>query len=117
MIVASFVFDQQNRVKSFLVSGHADYAETGKDIYCSAVTAICQTVIGTLTEIIKAGEDFIYSLADGEIECIILDYDRLGQKNKISTEALMFSAYIGLKQIEMIEGQEYLSVVKEEESS
>lgn len=117
MIVARFVFDQKHRVKTFTIRGHAAYAETGKDIYCSAVSAICQTVIGTLTEIVKAGKDFIYQLAEGEIECTILNYESLGAEDKISVKSLMFSAYIGIKQIEMIEGQTYLSIVKEEESS
>ncbi len=114
MIYARFVFDQENRVNSFYLRGHAEYAEEGKDIYCSAVSAITQTVIGTLTEILQAGEDFVYLNQSGIIECKILDYSALTDKKRISAQSLMFSAYIGLKQIEMIEGQNYLSVLKEE---
>lgn len=117
MIQARFVFDRKKRVKSFNLTGHADYADTGKDIYCSAASAITQTVIGTLTEIIKAGQDFIYLNEVGEIDCQILDYDSLIEKKRIAAESLMFSAYIGLKQIEMIDGQTYLSILKEEDYS
>jgi len=115
VIHAKFVFDQQKRVASFYLTGHAEYAESGKDIYCSAVSAITQTVIGTLTEFIEAGQDFIYLNQTGAIECQILNYDNLPQDTKIAVQSLMFSAYIGLKQIEMIDGQKFLSIEKVEE--
>ncbi|MGI6580494.1 MAG: ribosomal-processing cysteine protease Prp [Saccharofermentanales bacterium] len=115
MIHAKFVFDQQKRVESFCLTGHAEYAESGKDIYCSAVSAIAQTVIGTLTEFIEAGQDFIYLNQSGEIECQILNYDNLPQDTRIAVQSLMLSAYIGLKQIEMIDGQKFLSIEKVEE--
>ncbi|NLJ70706.1 MAG: ribosomal-processing cysteine protease Prp [Clostridiaceae bacterium] len=115
MIRAKFVLDQKKRIESFYLTGHAEYAESGKDIYCSAASAITQTVIGTLTEIIEAGQDFVYLNEVGEIECQILDYDNLSQDKKIATQTLMLSAYIGLKQIEMIDGQKFLSIEKVEE--
>ncbi|NLJ94503.1 MAG: ribosomal-processing cysteine protease Prp [Clostridiaceae bacterium] len=117
MIRARFKFDDEQRVYSFHLTGHADYSEAGKDIYCSAVSAIAQTVIGTLTEFFKPGQDFIYTLNSGDIECQILDYATLSKENRIRAESLMFSAYIGIKQIDMIAGQKYLSVLKEEEHS
>lgn len=115
MIQARFVFDQAEKIKSFYLTGHAGYAESGEDIYCSAVSAIAQTVIGTLTEVLTAGRDFIYQSSEGEIECTIFDYQALSDKQRIQAQTLMFSAYIGMKQIEMIEGQTYLSILKEEE--
>ncbi|NLM19347.1 MAG: ribosomal-processing cysteine protease Prp [Clostridiaceae bacterium] len=115
MIHAKFVFDQKKRVESFYLTGHAEYAESGKDIYCSAASAITQTVIGTLTEILEAGRDFVYLNQAGEIDCRILNYDNLPQDKKIAARSLMLSAYIGLKQIEMIDGQEFLSIEKVEE--
>ncbi|HHT24280.1 MAG TPA: ribosomal-processing cysteine protease Prp [Clostridiaceae bacterium] len=115
MIQAKFVLDQEKRIESFYLTGHAEYAESGKDIYCSAVSAITQTVIGTLTEIIEAGRDFVYLNQTGVIECRILNYNNLSQDKKIAAQSLMLSAYIGLKQIEMIDGQEYLSIEKVEE--
>lgn len=115
MIIARFVFDQAKRVKSFTLTGHAAYAELGKDIYCSAASAITQTVIGTLTEIIETEKEFSYLTDAGEINCQILNYENLPHDKKIAVQSLMYSAYIGLKQIEMIEGQTYLSILKEED--
>ncbi len=117
MIQAAFVFDSQNRVKAFQMTGHADYAEKGEDIICSAVSAICQTVIGTLTEFLKVGKDMSFTAEEGKIACRINDYDCLTDRVKISAEALMFSSYIGIKQIKLAEGQRYLSIVKVEEDS
>ncbi len=117
MIKARFCFDEKQRVNDFHLTGHADFSTIGKDIYCSAISAIAQTVIGTLTEFLKPGKEFIYTLNSGEIECQILNYHELSKEKQIRAESLMLSAYIGLKQIEMIEGQKYLSVLKEEEYS
>lgn len=117
MIQAAFVFDSRKRVKAFQMTGHANYADRGEDIICSAVSAICQTVIGTLTEFLKDGQDLTYTAEEGKIACRIHDYDSLPEKAKISAEALMFSSYIGVKQIKLAEGQRYLSIVKVEEDS
>ena len=42
MIKVTFYRDSFNRLSSFIADGHADFAEFGDDIVCSAVSAVLQ---------------------------------------------------------------------------
>lgn len=44
MIAAKFYFDREYRMLTLTVKGHADYAEHGKDIVCSAATILTYMV-------------------------------------------------------------------------
>lgn len=60
----------QGRLVGFDCTGHADYAEAGQDIVCSAVSALTQTAVLGLVEVahIPAG----YSISeDGSLHCVI----------------------------------------------
>lgn len=52
MIIAEFEKSAENFV-GFNISGHADYADYGKDIVCAAVSSALQMVTNGLTEILK----------------------------------------------------------------
>lgn len=52
MIIAEFEKSAGNFV-GFNISGHADYADYGKDIVCAAVSSALQMVTNGLTEILK----------------------------------------------------------------
>lgn len=61
---------EDGRPVGFDCTGHADYAEAGQDIVCSAVSALAQAAVLGLVEVahIPAG----YSIqADGGLHCII----------------------------------------------
>lgn len=60
-----------NVVKSVEVNGHADYADYGKDIVCSAVSSIVTT---TVNDILTLDKDAIkYVTKDGLITITNLD--------------------------------------------
>lgn len=69
------------------ISGHAGYAELGKDIVCAAVTALTQTLIQSIEE-----------FTDDEIECSIspgrvdIKHRDLSEKSK----TLVDSFFIGV---------------------
>lgn len=42
MIKVTFYEDSRKRLSSFFADGHADFAEAGDDIVCSAVSAVLQ---------------------------------------------------------------------------
>ncbi|MDO5033616.1 MAG: ribosomal-processing cysteine protease Prp [Eubacteriales bacterium] len=111
MIQASFFYDQAGVLRAFDFSGHAGFADRGFDIVCAAVSAIGQTVIGTMEELI--GEALVYELdpVRGKIACKLEDYDRYTETEKIALGALMFSAYIGIEQLVPNYG-EYIAVEK-----
>ena len=50
------------RKDGITVSGHANYAETGKDIVCAGVTALTQTLIRALEGLTK--DEIEYGRAD-----------------------------------------------------
>ncbi|MGN1034159.1 MAG: ribosomal-processing cysteine protease Prp [Oscillospiraceae bacterium] len=52
MIIAEFEKSAENFV-GFNISGHANYADYGKDIVCAAVSSALQMVTNGLTEILK----------------------------------------------------------------
>ena len=53
----------------FDCTGHADFAEQGKDIVCSAVSALTQTAVLGITEIAKIPAGV--SIGDDGIRCIL----------------------------------------------
>ncbi len=55
----------------FEATGHADFADPGSDIVCSAVSALTQTTLMGLKEIVKAPAGF--SMEDGNLYCILGD--------------------------------------------
>lgn len=75
------------RPERIKISGHAGYAEPGKDIVCAAVTALTQTLIQS-----------IENLTDDKIECRIspgkveVEYGNLSEKSK----TLVDSFFIGI---------------------
>ena len=50
MIWVTVVRTKDNQIRSFQVSGHAEYAESGQDIVCSAVSALTITTINALSK-------------------------------------------------------------------
>ena len=99
MIKASFYYDQAGSLRAFDFSGHAGFADRGSDIVCAAVSAIGQTVIGTIEELV--GPEFSYELdpIEGKIACSLRPDDHYSETEKIALGALMFSAYIGIEQL------------------
>jgi len=74
MIEAVFYLNDDNRVCSFEISGHARYAQKGEDIVCSAVSAVVLTTILGIEEILelKAGleqeDGYTYFCLPSEME-------------------------------------------------
>lgn len=99
MIEASFYIDKQGVVRSFDFSGHAGYADPGFDIVCSAASAISQTVIGTLDELLVRKPIYNIDARTGRISCHIQAYEDYSKTEQIAIGALMFSALIGMKQL------------------
>lgn len=56
MITASFATNQESGSITLKIKGHADAAESGKDIICSAATILAYTVAQTLQFMYEQGE-------------------------------------------------------------
>ena len=69
------------------VRGHANYAETGKDIVCAGVTALTQTLIRSLEDLTR--DEIKYVLSPGRAD---IHYRDLSEEGKL----LIDSFFIGV---------------------
>ena len=69
------------------VSGHANYAEVGKDIVCAGVTALTQTLIRSLENLAK--DKIKYKISPGRVD---IHYGNLSEAGKL----LVDSFFIGV---------------------
>jgi len=94
-------------IMGFEVSGHSGYAEAGKDIVCAAVSAIVQTAILGLMDVV--GIEVMYDQRPGKARCCLPDglSKDLREKANIVLETML----CGLKSIQ--EGYELYIKVEE----
>ncbi len=69
------------------ISGHAGYAEYGKDIVCAGVTALTQTLIQSIENL--TDDKIEYRISPGKVE---VEYRNLSEKSK----TLVDSFFIGI---------------------
>ena len=75
------------RPDGITVDGHAEFAETGKDIVCAGVTALTQTLIGSIKELTR--DKFEYDISPGRAN---IKYGNLSEESK----TLVDSFFIGV---------------------
>ena len=67
--------------------GHAEYAEAGKDIVCAGVTALTQTLIGSVQGLTR--DKIEYEVSPGMVD---IHYGNLSEEGKL----LVDSFFIGV---------------------
>ena len=72
------------------ISGHAGYAEPGKDIVCAGVTALTQTLIQSIDDL--TDDKIEYRISPGKAE---IEYRNLSEKSK----TLVDSFFVGIRLI------------------
>ena len=109
--------DREGSVIDFRVKGHAGYDIEGKDIICSAASAIAYTACGYFEE--KYNPDgkkkTLFKEKSGDLSWTrprITDRDE-----KIAADAVLEAMVIGFRQIEYSYGSKYLVVSEEEVES
>lgn len=83
------------------VSGHANYAVSGKDIVCAAVSTLAQVFVSSVEKLTNDEMECIISEKDGFLD---IEYKELSEKSN----TLLASFFIG---VEMI-AEEYPENVK-----
>lgn len=78
------------RKNEIAISGHANYAEVGKDIVCAGVTALTQTLIWSLENLTRDEIEYEISPGRADIHC-----RNLSEEGKL----LVDSFFIGICQI------------------
>lgn len=81
MIVVSVCKDE------IKVSGHANYAEEGKDVVCAGVTALTQTLVKSIEDLTE--DKIEYDISPGRAD---IKYGNLSEKAK----TLVDSFFIGI---------------------
>ncbi|MGM0471755.1 MAG: ribosomal-processing cysteine protease Prp [Bacillota bacterium] len=90
MVEVTIDRNQAGEVVSFKASGHAEYAEHGRDIVCAAVSAILQTAIFGLTEYLDLEVEV--SQEDGWLSCDLSEI-----KNTEEVNAILETMVVGLE--------------------
>ncbi|MBR4582026.1 MAG: ribosomal-processing cysteine protease Prp [Lachnospiraceae bacterium] len=88
--------------KSVISTGHADYAEAGSDIVCSAASIL---LINTANSVEKFTDSFAGSDADEGILTLVLK-DHPGEDAKLLIDSLI----LGLESIQKEYGKNYLTI-------
>ena len=108
MIRVNVKRDKLGFIWGYSVKGHANYAQEGSDIVCSAVSAVSYTGIGALQEILGIES---YKTAKGYMDCVIpVD---IAEEKKDKVKIILETIVIGFKQIEN-SYRKYLTVQDEE---
>lgn len=108
MIRVNFIRDHSGLIREFSILGHAGFDEPGRDIICSAVSAIAYTALGGMEELVGI---LNYTEKDGYMK---FNLPAGIEKDKEKTvRVILDTMAIGLKQIENDYG-EYIEVIDEE---
>lgn len=107
MINVKFI-EKDGLLLSFNIKGHADYKNSGEDIVCSAVSAVSQTTLLGLLEVIKVSP--LYSMKEGFLQ---VNIDKLDEDSINKCQILMKTMLKGLLNMELGYGN-YIKVTVEE---
>ncbi|MFU0800915.1 MAG: ribosomal-processing cysteine protease Prp [Xylanivirga thermophila] len=105
MINVKILRDVQGSVQGFELVGHAGYAQAGQDIVCAAVSAIVQTAVMGLSDVLNI--DIDYMQHKGNVVCSISENIDL-QKRKYA-DIILETMIVGLKSIQL-EYNKYISI-------
>ena len=102
MIKAVF-YKKNDKYFGFSLNGHAGYADYGKDIVCSAVSALAFNTVNSIERL--TDDHVIYEVSEsGSLRCKVA--------SDVSSESalLINSLYIGLTGIEEEKGRNFVKV-------
>ena len=93
-MIKAEIFTSSGKIIGFSISGHADFAPIGKDIYCAGVSALTDSTFLCITEHLK--RDVEGGSAKGK------SWLKLKTPPDELTEAVFQTLLIGLKEIEKL---------------
>lgn len=75
------------RQDKITVSGHAEYAESGKDIVCAGVSVLTQSLIQSIEHLTE--DKIEYEISPGRVD---IKYENLSEKSRV----LVDSFFVGI---------------------
>lgn len=101
MIQVTFIRDNDNRIKEFEFTGHADFAPYGSDIVCAGVSAVAISAINGVKELANVDPTLeVDSENGGYLKCIV-NFDQLDQEQENIVKILFENlnlAIVGMQQ-------------------
>lgn len=91
------IYKSKDVIKGFEIRGHANYAEYGSDIVCSAVTILAVNTIDTFTDILMMEKNIEY-LFDNNVGKLILK-DNTDIKNNHDSQLILKKFDLGIKSL------------------
>ena len=80
---------------SYEIKGHSGYAEEGRDVVCSAVSAISQTALLGLLKV--CGIDVNYETRDGYLKVVLPE--NISEEKRQKAEVILLTMREGLKDV------------------
>lgn len=103
------VLKKHGRLVGFEAKGHSGYAEAGEDIVCAAVSAVMQTAVIGITDLVKCPAAF--EMQDGELYLML---DRSVEDPEWQqAELILGTMRLGLRSIQQ-EYSDYLKLIERE---
>ncbi len=103
------VFRRKGRIAGFSAKGHTGFAEAGEDIVCSAVSAVTQTAVLGVTEVLKLPA--AVETGEGKLSCML--EAGLGEADRNKAELIFETMAVGLNSIADSYG-DYLKIIERE---
>ena len=97
------------KLVAFHIEGHAGFDEHGRDLVCCAVSAISQTTLIGMEEVVKVKPKYV--IKDGLLSLSIAN---LHNEELDKCQVLMETMMLGLKSMELGGYGEYIKVIEEE---
>lgn len=88
-------FRQGKIIKGFLAQDHTGFAPHGEDIVCAAVSALTQTAILGLTEVVDVPVQV--EIDDGYLRCMLVDQP--GEQDDQDSQIVLNTLYKGIQAI------------------
>lgn len=103
---------EKDKIVAIEACGHSGYAEAGKDIVCSAVSTLTQTLINGLIEVV--GINVSYEIDEKKPYLSVRLPKKLSADKMKESQILMLSTYLGLKNV--LIGHEKFIKIKEKQN-
>ena len=88
------VIKEKQTIKTIEATGHSGYAEEGRDIVCSAISTLMETLANGLTEVVKANLEV---KVDEEIPHLSVTLKETDKDKCKHAQILMQSTLLGIK--------------------
>ncbi|HBG75712.1 ribosomal-processing cysteine protease Prp [Eubacteriales bacterium mix99] len=95
MIRVFVQYGQDGLIREFAVKGHAGHGEAGRDIVCAAVSAVAQTAVIGLTDVVGICPKMVQK--DGLLHCILPD--GMSEREQAMAGTVLRTMFAGLKSI------------------